>query len=177
MSAENPQYPQYPSSSEPYPQPQQSPSQQGAGTVPTSYPGAAPGYAPGTSYPGYPGYPGYPAQPGYPAYGAAPYYAGPMPRKTNGMAIASLTLSIASWIVIPLIGAVLGVIFGHIALGQLRRSDGAEEGRGLAIAGLAVGYVHMVIWLLVGLVVVIIVLVATAAAAQPSGAIPLVGAL
>lgn len=166
MSAEYPQYPQYPQ----YPSPQ--PQSPGGTDAPAPYPGT-PGVVPGAQ-PGYPGYSGYAAAPGYPT---APYYPGPMPRKTNGMAIASLTLSIASWIVIPLIGAVLGVIFGHIALGQLRRSDGAEEGRGLAIAGLAVGYVHMVIWLLVGLVVVIIVLVATAAAAQPSGAIPLVGAL
>lgn len=160
MSAENPQYPP---PAQPYPQQPQE-SQQGA-AAPAPYPGAAPdypGYTPG-GYPNYPGYPGYPAQPGYPAYGAAPYYAGPMPRKTNGMAIASLALSIASWIVIPLIGAILGVIFGHIALGQLRRADGAEEGRGLAIAGLAVGYVNLVLWFLVGLVVVIIVLAATAA--------------
>lgn len=160
MSAENPQYPP---SSQSYPQ--QPPSQQGTPPAPAPYPGAAPGY-PGYApegYPNYPGYPGYPAQPGYPAYAAAPYYAGPMPRKTNGMAIASLALSIASWFVLPLIGAILGVIFGHIALGQLRRSDGAEEGRGLAIAGLAVGYVNLVLWLLTGLVIIIIVLAATAA--------------
>jgi peptidyl-prolyl cis-trans isomerase B (cyclophilin B) len=33
----------------------------------------------------------------------------------------------------------LGIVFGHISLSQLKRSN--EEGRGLAIAGLAIGYV------------------------------------
>lgn len=166
MSAENSQYPPYPQNP-PYPpssqssaqqqQPQEQ-QQQGASGAPAPYPGT----------PGYPGYPpsGYPMYPGYPGYAAAPYYAGPMPRKTNGMAIASLACSIASWVIIPVFGAVLGVIFGHLALGQLRRADGAEEGRGLAIAGLAVGYVNLILWLLGGLIFVIVLLVITA---QPGG--------
>jgi Domain of unknown function (DUF4190) len=54
--------------------------------------------------------------------------------KTNGFAIASLVLSL-------LCGAPLGVIFGHIALSQIERTH--EEGRGLAIAGLVIGYVSL----------------------------------
>ncbi len=159
MSAENPQYPQYPQS--------QPPQTQGASGAPAPYP-SAPGAIPGAQ-PAYPGYPGYSAYPGYPA---APYYAGPMPRKTNGMAIASLSCSIASFVVIPIIGAILGVIFGHIALGQLRRTDGAEEGRGLAIAGLAVGYVNLILWLLGALIFIIFALIITA---QTGGGTSLLG--
>jgi hypothetical protein len=144
MSAENPQYP--PTS----PSPAQPPQQPEGGVPPAPYPGA-PGYVPNT--------PG--AYPGYPAYPAAPYYAGPMPQRTNGMAIASLAFSIASWFVLPILGAILGVIFGHIALGQLRRAAGAESGRGLAIAGLAVGYVNLILWLLIGLGILILVLLIT----------------
>lgn len=154
MSSETPQYPPYPSSSQPYPQQPQQPQEQGAPTPQAPHPGTTPGY---------PGYPGYPA---YPGYAPAPYYAGPMPRTTNGMAIASLACSIASFIVIPVIGAILGVIFGHIALGQLRRANGTEEGRGLAIAGLAVGYVNLVLWVLGGLIFIIFVLILTS---QPAG--------
>lgn len=50
---------------------------------------------------------------------------------TNAMAIAALVAS--------LVFAPLGIVFGHLALNQLKRTG--EEGRGLAIAGLAIGYV------------------------------------
>ncbi|MET9325512.1 DUF4190 domain-containing protein [Tsukamurella sp. NPDC003166] len=49
---------------------------------------------------------------------------------TNGFAIAALVSS--------LVLAPLGIIFGHISLRQIRRTG--EGGRGLAIAGLVVGY-------------------------------------
>jgi peptidyl-prolyl cis-trans isomerase B (cyclophilin B) len=53
------------------------------------------------------------------------------PRPTNAMAIASI---ICAFVLAP-----LGIIFGHISLVQIKKSG--EEGRGLAIAGLIVGYV------------------------------------
>jgi hypothetical protein len=52
------------------------------------------------------------------------------------MAIASLVCSLV-WFV--WIGSVLGVIFGHVALAETRR-DPHVSGRGLAIAGLVIGY-------------------------------------
>ncbi|WP_309712266.1 DUF4190 domain-containing protein [Pseudolysinimonas sp.] len=75
-----------------------------------------------------------PAQPTYPAYGqpAAPgYYAPP----TNTLAIIALILGF----VVPL----GGIICGHIALGQIKRTG--EGGRGLALAGLILGYVFTAI--------------------------------
>jgi len=47
------------------------------------------------------------------------------------MAIASL--------VCAFVFAPLGIVFGHLSLSQIRRSG--EDGRGLAIAGLVIGYV------------------------------------
>jgi peptidyl-prolyl cis-trans isomerase B (cyclophilin B) len=76
---------------------------------------------------GYPGYP--PATYPYPQY-LQPQYPYPQPR-TNALAIASL--------VCALLFAPLGIVFGHLSLSQIRRSG--EDGRGLAIAGLVVGYV------------------------------------
>jgi len=75
----------------------------------------------------------------YPQWNQPPpgYYA-PMyqpPRPTNGMAIAALICSVAF--------APLGIVFGHIALSQIRRTG--EEGRGLAVAGLVIGYVFTAI--------------------------------
>jgi hypothetical protein len=36
--------------------------------------------------------------------------------------------------------SLVAVILGHISLGQIQRSNGAETGRGLAIVGLVLGY-------------------------------------
>jgi hypothetical protein len=62
---------------------------------------------------------------------------------TSPWAIASLILSIASWLGLIGLGAVLGVIFGHIALNEINRSQGQLQGRGIATAGLIIGYVHI----------------------------------
>jgi peptidyl-prolyl cis-trans isomerase B (cyclophilin B) len=54
------------------------------------------------------------------------------------MAIAAL--------VSALVFAPLGIVFGHIALSQLKHSG--EDGKGLAIAGVVLGYVGTAIFLL-----------------------------
>ena len=63
---------------------------------------------------------------------------------TNGLAIASLILSISSFIVLPVIGSIAGVICGHIARSQLRQRPG--EGDGLALAGLIVGWIGIAVY-------------------------------
>ena len=65
---------------------------------------------------------------------------------TNGYAIASLVLGIIGMV----IGSILAVAFGHMALGQISRSG--QSGRGLAIAGLVLGYVGIVATVLLVLV-------------------------
>lgn len=57
---------------------------------------------------------------------------------TSGLAVASLILSII-WIY--WIGSILAVIFGHIARSQIKKSNGAISGGGLAMAGLIIGYI------------------------------------
>lgn len=63
----------------------------------------------------------------------APAY--PTVPQTNTMAIAALVSS--------LVFAPLGIIFGHVALKQIKRTG--DEGRGLAVAGLVIGYVVTVL--------------------------------
>jgi hypothetical protein len=77
-----------------------------------------------------------PAQPAYPAYGQATpgYYAPP----TNTLAILALVLA---FVISP-----GGIICGHIALNQIKRTG--EGGRGLAMAGLIIGYVFTGFWVL-----------------------------
>lgn len=90
--------------------------------TPPPEPAPAELYPDPVGYPGYPPYPGHPPYPGYPPY--------PPPR-TNSLAIASL---VSAFICAP-----LGVLFGHLSLSQIKHSG--EQGRGLAIAGLVIGYV------------------------------------
>jgi hypothetical protein len=69
----------------------------------------------------------------------APGWGYPSTPRTNGMAIASLVLAIVGLMFcgIPSIAA---VVFGHIGIHQINQSGGTEQGRGMAIAGLVIGY-------------------------------------
>ena len=87
------------------------------------------GYGPTSSYPG--------------AYGY------PQSRGTNGLAIASLVVSCASIITCQLLG-IAGAIMGHVARKQIKESG--EEGDGLALGGIIVG------WIVAGLAILFILL-------------------
>jgi hypothetical protein len=91
-----------------------------------------------------------PPMPAPPPYGYQPQpYAYPV--KSNGFAIASLVLGIC-WI--WWLGSVLAVVFGHVALNQISKSQGRESGQGMAVAGLVLGYLGvatLAIVLLVGI--------------------------
>jgi uncharacterized protein DUF4190 len=77
----------------------------------------------------------------------APYYPPPAARApgTNGLAVASLVLGIL-WL--WWLGSILAVIFGHVAVNQIDRTGGVQGGRGLAIAGLVLGWIGVGILLL-----------------------------
>lgn len=70
----------------------------------------------------------------------------PPHRETNGSAIASLVLGIA-WVF--WIGSILALIFGYIGKTEIDRSGGHQTGRGLAIAGIVLGWVGVGLLLLV----------------------------
>jgi hypothetical protein len=69
-------------------------------------------------------------------YGAPGYPAPYGPTRTSGFAIASLVLGLV-WVF--WIGSVLAVVFGHLALNE-SKGDPRVAGKGLAIAGLVLGY-------------------------------------
>jgi hypothetical protein len=66
----------------------------------------------------------------------APYGYRPVAVGTNGMAVASLVFGIIG-------GSVLAIIFGHVARSQVKRTG--QEGGGMALAGLILGYIWLVI--------------------------------
>jgi Domain of unknown function (DUF4190) len=76
---------------------------------------------------------GYPPPSGYPP---------PQSASTNALAVASLVCSLFGWVCL-FIGALLGVIFGFIALAQIKRTG--QRGRGMAIAGIVIGAVLIVL--------------------------------
>lgn len=119
--------------------------------APPLYPYGAPVPPPPGWYPyaagpasGYMPYPPYSVYPPYPPY--------PAPRKTSTWAIASIVCSAAGLAGFQAIAAIPGIIFGHLALKEIKNSGNTLDGHGMAVAGLVIGYISLAISiLLVGL--------------------------
>ena len=69
-------------------------------------------------------------------------------RKTSTLAIISLVAGILGWTLLPFLGSIGAIITGHMARGEIRRSNGALEGDGLALIGLVLGWLSVVISIL-----------------------------
>ena len=93
--------------------------------------------------------PQYAPPPGYPTPGYPPS------RPNSGLAVTSLVCGIAGlvlvWALIPLLASIAAVITGHLALTQIRRNP-MLGGRGMAIAGLILGYAG-VAFLIIGILI------------------------
>ena len=64
------------------------------------------------------------------------------PTETSGKAIGSLLCGLLFFL-FPI--ALLAIVLGHLSLGDIRKAAGRITGRGMAIAGLALGYTGMAI--------------------------------
>jgi hypothetical protein len=95
--------------------------------------------------PGQQYYPPYQPYQGYPPY--------PLVRPTNGLAIASLVCGIAAFF--TGITCIPAIICGHTARRQIRRTG--EQGDGMALAGLILGYVSVVLYIALVLAIVFLV--------------------
>ncbi len=115
-----------------------------------------PGWVPPPPYPPYPPYPvggtyapqsyAPPAPVHYAPYGFHPPYpyAPPMPRRTSPDAAISLIAGVAAWVFVPLLGAVIAVVFGVRARRQIREARGTLDGAGMATVGLVLGGLQLV---------------------------------
>lgn len=121
--------------------PVQSPSNGQPDQPPQSY---APQPYPTQAYPA-PPWGAYP--PAQAPYGGAYPPPWPMPRATNGMAIAAMILGIL-WVY--WIGSILALVFGYVARSQIRRTG--ESGDGMALAGIILG------WIGVGILAAVIII-------------------
>src|SRR5207302_6878613 len=79
---------------------------------------------------------------------AVPHYdPGLMERPTNQLAIVSLAAAIASFAILPFVGALVAIVTGHMARSQIRKTG--EGGDGLALAGVIIGYIHLALFAVV----------------------------
>jgi hypothetical protein len=65
--------------------------------------------------------------------------------ETSTLAVVSLISGILSWCLIPIVGAIIAVITGHKAKGEIRASGGRLGGSTMATIGLVLGYANFVL--------------------------------
>jgi len=115
-----------------------------------------------------PGQPYYGPQPPYPPY-QQPYppYAPP----TNGLAIAALVCGVGGFVIG--LSFIPAIICGHLARRQIRQTG--EQGAGLALAGLILGYVGIALFIaLIAVFVVIMNKIGNTLPASPGVPMPAV---
>lgn len=97
------------------------------------------------------GHPGQGARAVGPVFGAG--------KPVEGFAIASLASAISAFVVLPVIGSILGIVFGRIA--KRRIAENPElQGEGLARAGLIVGWVGVGLFVLAVIFIILAIAVA-----------------
>lgn len=96
----------------------------------------------------------YPNDPNQPAPYGGQQWGGQAPAYSPAYTPAASTNTMA---IVALVGAFvfapLGIVFGHIARGQINRTG--EGGRGLATAGLIIGYIFTAIWILTVVLIIV----------------------
>ena len=77
---------------------------------------------------------------------------------TNELAVISLVMSLLGFL-IPIVPQIGGIICGHIARSDIRRSGGAQTGSGIALAGLIISYLTITFFVVpllgVGLLIIL----------------------
>ncbi|UVT16041.1 MAG: DUF4190 domain-containing protein [Nitrospira sp.] len=64
------------------------------------------------------------------------------PARNSSLAVASMSLGILSWLGPSLLMSIPAIITGHMAKREIRSSNGAIHGEGMAMTGLIAGYVN-----------------------------------
>lgn len=113
--------------------------------APPPYPGQSAAGAQG-AYPGYPPPPGYPVAAGYPPYGYPPA------QTTSTKAVVALILSILSWVVCPIIPAIIALVLANQSNQEIAASGGRVGGDGLNTAS------KIISWINIGLYAAILVI-------------------
>ncbi|MCA1831935.1 MAG: DUF4190 domain-containing protein [Actinomycetota bacterium] len=92
---------------------------------------------------------------GHPQAGVPPVWSPTPARRTEGLAVASLICGVGSFIIFPVIPAIVAIVLGTRAKQRLRENP-QLEGEGMAKAGIIVGWANIGLWVLIIAVIVIV---------------------
>ncbi|NJM42416.1 MAG: DUF4190 domain-containing protein [Anaerolineae bacterium] len=85
---------------------------------------------------------------------------------TNSLAIVSLVSSVISWVFLPFVGGIIGLVTGIMARKEIKQSNGAQGGDGMATVGIIVSAINMVFMCLVAVCVSAVIMGAIASEAR-----------
>lgn len=137
-------------------QPPQDPSQPPVGGPPPGQPPVPPPPPPPPPPPGQPY--GGPNPAG--TYGVTPGYGGgaaPAVPSTNNNAIVAFVLSLVSWVVCPIICAIVALVFASKAKKEIEQSGGWQTGSGFVTAAKIISWLNIVLGI-IGLILYIIII-------------------
>jgi hypothetical protein len=87
-------------------------------------------------------------------------------QRNANMAVASFVFGLLGATLLFFIGSILAVVFGHLAMAQIRR-DPSAGGKGMALAGLVLGYVVLITSVVVMIIVLVVAVVSASTAGPP----------
>jgi len=79
-------------------------------------------------------------------------------QQTSSLAVISLVAGIASFFIVPLLGAIAAIITGGMAKKEIRQSGGRMSGQGMATWGVILGWINIA-FALIGLCFGVLILV------------------
>jgi len=78
--------------------------------------------------------------------------------RTSTTAIVSLVFGALCWMALPVVGAIVAIVCGHVARREIRAAaPRTVEGDGLALAGLILGYVQLALSILILLAIAVVI--------------------
>jgi len=102
-------------------------------------------------------------------------YENPYPRntQTSSLAVISLISGIASFFIVPLLGAIAAIITGGMAKKEIQRSRGQLTGSGMATWGKILGWINLAVSFVGICIGLLIFLVAIGGVTLPLFLVPL----
>jgi hypothetical protein len=82
------------------------------------------------------------------------------------LAVASLVFGILGTTVLLIVGSIVAIVCGHLAVARIRRSGGRIAGHGMAVTGIFLGYIVVIASLLISAGIIIWLIVAPNPAAN-----------
>ncbi|MEA4812282.1 MAG: DUF4190 domain-containing protein [Anaerolineaceae bacterium] len=64
-------------------------------------------------------------------------------KTTSVLAILSTISGVASFFVVPFVGAIAALITGYLAKKEIKNSNGSMDGEGFATAGIVMGWINL----------------------------------